>query len=162
VVVQHINAAFAESLAGWLAASSRLKIRVARDGDALTPGAVLIAPPHQHMVIPQRGRVVLRPGEARDGHMPSATTLLESAAKAYGKRAVGVILTGMGTDGAEGMLAVKQAGGHTVAQNQESCVVFGMPGAAIAKGAVEHVVHGDDVSAVLLKLVRGEAVRAVG
>lgn len=162
VLVQHINAAFAESLAGWLAASSRLKIKVARDGDALTPGVVLIAPPNQHMVIPQRGRVVLRPGEARDGHMPSATTLLESAAKAYGKRAVGVILTGMGSDGADGMLAVKQAGGHTVAQNQESCVVFGMPGAAIAKEAVEHVVHGDDVSAVLLKLVRGEAVRSVG
>jgi two-component system chemotaxis response regulator CheB len=69
---------------------------------------------------------------------------------------VGVILTGMGSDGADGMLAIKTAGGRTVAQNQESCVVFGMPGAAIAKGAAEQAVHADDISAALLKLARGE------
>ncbi len=156
VVVQHINSAFAESLAGWLAASSKLKVKLAKDGDALVPGEVLIAPPGQHLVIPSRGRVSLRPGEPRDGHMPSASMMLESAAKSYGRRTVGVILTGMGTDGADGMMAIKTAGGRTVAQNQESCVVFGMPGAAIAKNAAEQVVHGDDLSSALLKLARGE------
>ncbi len=110
VIVQHINAAFAESLAGWLANSSRLKVRLAQDGELLMPGHVLIAPPGMHMVIPFRGRVSLKPGVERDGHMPSATVLLESAAKAYGRRALGVILTGMGEDGAAGMLAIKQAG----------------------------------------------------
>ena len=79
-----------------------------------------------------------------------------SAAKAYGRRTVGLILTGMGADGADGMVAIKSAGGRTVAQSQESCVVFGMPGVAIARNAVEHVAHGDDLAAVLLKLARGE------
>ena len=77
--------------------------------------------------------MALRPGVERDGHMPSGTVLLESAAKAYGRRAVGLILTGMGEDGADGMLAIKQAGGLTLAQNEESCVVFGMPGAAVER-----------------------------
>ena len=155
-IVQHINAAFAESLAGWLANSSRLKVRLAQDGELLMPGHVLIAPPGMHMVIPFRGRVSLKPGVERDGHMPSGTVLLESAAKAYGRRALGVILTGMGEDGAAGMLAIKQAGGITVAQNEESCVVFGMPGAAVERNAVDHLVHGDEVSASLLRLTRGE------
>lgn len=156
VIVQHINAAFAESLAGWLGSSSKLKVKLAREGDALTPGTVLIAPPGHHLVIPTRGRVALRTGDPKDGHIPSASMLLETAAKAYGRRTVGVILTGMGTDGADGMLAIKNAGGKTIAQSEESCVVFGMPGAAIAKKAVDHVVHGDDMSQSLVKLARGE------
>lgn len=155
-IVQHINAAFAESLAGWLAASSKLKVKVAHDGDPLVPGMVLIAPSDKHLVVPQRGKVALIGGEPRDGHIPSGTLLLESAAKAYGRRTVGVILTGMGADGADGMWAIKSAGGRTVAQSQESCVVFGMPGAAIARNAVEHVAHGDDLAGVLMKLARGE------
>ena len=156
VIVQHINAAFAESLAGWLAASSKLKVKVAQDGDSLVPGLVLIAPPALHLIVPQRGKVALKSGEPRDGHIPSATLLLESAAKAYGRRTVGMILTGMGADGADGMVAIKSAGGRTVAQSQESCVVFGMPGAAIARNAIEHVAHGDDLGGVLIKLARGE------
>jgi len=155
-VVQHINAAFAESLAGWLAASSRLKVKLAVDGDPLVPGMVLLAPPNLHLTISARGKVAVKPGEQRDGHTPSATLLLESAAKTYGRRAVGVILTGMGADGADGMLAIKNAGGVTLAQNQESCVVFGMPGAAIAKNAVDHVLHGDGIAAALLKLAKGD------
>jgi two-component system chemotaxis response regulator CheB len=156
-IVQHINAAFAESLAGWLAGASKLKVRLARDGEQLLPGNVLIAPPGQHLVIPSRGRVALRAGVERDGHMPSGTVLLESAAKAYGRRALGLVLTGMGEDGAEGLLSIKQAGGLTLAQSEESCVVFGMPGAAVARKAVEHLVHGDDIAATLVRLTRGEA-----
>jgi len=157
VVVQHINASFAESLAGWLAASSKLKVRLAADGALLLPGEVLLAPPGKHLIIPVRGRVSLLSGEPRDGHLPSGSLLLESAAKAYGRRAVGLILTGMGYDGAEGMVALQKAGGRTLAQSEESCVVFGMPGAAISKRAVDHVIHGDELSAALLKLARGES-----
>jgi two-component system chemotaxis response regulator CheB len=113
------------------------------------------------MHIPFRGRVGLRSGVERDGHMPSGTVLLESAAKAYGRRTLGLILTGMGEDGAEGMLAIKQAGGLTLAQNEESCVVFGMPGAAVARKAVDHVIHGDDIAGTLVRLARGESL-AVG
>ncbi|HYO56688.1 chemotaxis-specific protein-glutamate methyltransferase CheB [Archangium sp.] len=156
VVAQHINAAFSESLAGWLANSSKLKVRLAQDGEQLLPGNVLIAPPGQHMVIPFRGRVALRPGVERDGHMPSGTVLLESAAKAYGRRTLGLILTGMGEDGADGMLAIRHAGGLTLAQNEESCVVFGMPGAAVARKAVDHLVHSDDIAGALVRLARGE------
>ncbi|HEX5749994.1 MAG TPA: chemotaxis-specific protein-glutamate methyltransferase CheB [Archangium sp.] len=160
VIVQHINAAFSESLAGWLANSSKLKVRLATDGEQLLPGNVLIAPPGQHMSIPFRGRVALRPGVERDGHMPSGTVLLESAAKAYGRRTLGLILTGMGEDGADGMLAIKQAGGLTLAQNEESCVVFGMPGASVARKAVDHLVHGDDIAGALVRLARGEMLTA--
>jgi two-component system, chemotaxis family, protein-glutamate methylesterase/glutaminase len=157
VLVQHINSAFADSLAGWLAASSKIKVRLAKDGDALVPGEALVAPPGYHMVIPARGRVLLRPGEPKDGHLPSGTLLLESAAKTYGRRTVGVVLTGMGSDGADGMLAIQNAGGRTLAQSQESCVVFGMPGAAIHRKAVQHVVHGDEMASALVRLARGES-----
>jgi two-component system, chemotaxis family, protein-glutamate methylesterase/glutaminase len=156
VVVQHINAAFADSLVGWLGTSAKLKVRAAKDGDLLTPGTVLIAPSGFHLTIPSRGRVAVQPGEPRDGHLPSATLLLESAAKSYGKRTVGVILTGMGNDGVDGMAAIRAAGGKTIAQSQESCVVFGMPGAAIGRGVVDYIVHGDDVGKALLRLARGQ------
>lgn len=156
LIVQHINAAFADSLVGWLGTSAKLKVRGAKDGDLLTPGTVLIAPSGSHLTVPSRGRVAVIPGEPRDGHLPSATMLLESAAKAYGKRVVGVILTGMGNDGVDGMAAIRAAGGKTIAQSQESCVVFGMPGAAIAKGVVDHVIHGDDVGKALVRLARGQ------
>jgi len=160
-IVQHINASFSESLAGWLASASKLKVRLAQDGDSLMPGSVLVAPPGKHMVIPSRGRVALLGGDARDGHIPSGTSLLESAARVYGRRTLGMVLTGMGTDGAEGMSAIKAAGGRTLAQSEESCVVFGMPGAAIARKAVDQVVHADDLSQAVLRLVRGEPVARV-
>lgn len=156
LIVQHINAAFADSLVGWLGTSAKLKVRGAKDGDLLTPGTVLIAPSGSHLTVPSRGRVAVIPGEPRDGHLPSATMLLESAAKSYGKRVVGVILTGMGNDGVDGMAAIRAAGGKTIAQSQESCVVFGMPGAAIAKGVVDYVIHGDDVGKALVRLARGQ------
>ncbi len=155
VLVQHINSAFAESLVGWLQTSSKLKVRVAKDGDLLTPGVVLIGAANAHLTVAQRGKVSVKDGLPHDGYLPSASLLLESAAKAYGKRCLGVILTGMGTDGIEGMAAIKAAGGKTVAQSQESSVVFGMPGGAIARGVVDSVVHGDDLAAALVRLARG-------
>lgn len=162
VLVQHINASFAESLAGWLGAASKLKVRLAQDGDALVPGQVLIAPSNVHLVVAGRGRVALRPGEPRDGHIPSASLLLETAAKTYGRRAVGMILTGMGSDGADGIATIKGAGGKTIAQSQDSCVVFGMPAAAIARNAVDFIVHGDELSQALVRLARGEQPAARG
>jgi len=157
LIVQHINAAFASSLLSWLADSSKLKVKEAKDGDVLAPGTVLVAPADAHLSISGRGKVAVQPGPARDGHLPSANTLLESAAKVYGRRAVGVILTGMGNDGVDGLAAIRAAGGKTVAQNQESSVVFGMPGAAVARGLVDQQVHGDELAELLVKLARGQA-----
>jgi two-component system chemotaxis response regulator CheB len=156
LIVQHINAAFAESLVGWLGTTAKLKVRTAKDGDLLTPGTVLVAPPGSHLTVPSRGRVALMAGEPHDGHMPSATLLLSSAARVYGKRAVGVILTGMGVDGVEGMAAVRAHGGKTIAQSQDSCVVFGMPGAAIGRGVIDHVIHGDELGRALTRMSRGQ------
>ncbi len=90
VVAQHINQAFSDSLVSWLQGSSKLKVRVAKDGDLLTPGVVLIAPADAHLTIPSRGRVAVAAGPSKDGHLPSGSLLLESAATAYGRRAVGV------------------------------------------------------------------------
>ena len=160
-IVQHINAAFSESLVGWLASSSKLKVKVAKDADLLTPGSVLLAPPEAHLIISARGKVSVQPGAARDGHLPSGSSLLESAAKIYARRAVGVVLTGMGNDGVDGLAAIRGAGGKTLAQSQESSVVFGMPGAAIARGIVDHVVNGDDLAATLSRLARGQDVARV-
>lgn len=160
-IVQHINAAFSESLVGWLAASSKLKVKIAKDNDLLTPGSVLLAPAEAHLLISSRGRVTVQPGAPRDGHLPSGTLLLESAARTYQRRSVGVILTGMGNDGVDGLAAIRNAGGKTIAQSQESSVVFGMPGAAIARGIVDHVVSGEDLAAALVKLARGQEVARV-
>jgi two-component system chemotaxis response regulator CheB len=156
VVAQHISQAFSDSLVSWIQGSSKLKVRVAKDGDLLTPGTVLIAPPDAHLTIPSRGRVAVKPGPSKDGQVPSGTLLLESAATAYGRRAVGVILTGIGTDGVDGIAAIRAQGGVTIAQSQDSAIVFGMPGAAISRGVVDHVVHTDELARVLLRLVRGE------
>ena len=116
---------------------------------------VLVAGTAAHVTIPHRGRVSVKEGPLVDGHQPSATLLLESAARAYGRRCVGLILTGMGHDGADGMVAIKNAGGKTIAQSQDSCVVFGMPGAAIAKGAAEFIIHGDDLSEAVVTFAKG-------
>ena len=156
LLVQHINAAFTDSLSGWLQSSSKLRVKIAADGDPMTPGSLLIAPSNQHLVVASRGKVGLRTAPPRDGHCPSGSTLLESAASVYGRRAVGVILTGMGSDGADGMAAIHAAGGVTIAQNQESCVVYGMPGAAAARGAVKHFVHGDELAGTLMAVARGQ------
>ena len=158
-IVQHINPSFAESLASWLDAASPLKVRLAREGDRLVAGEVLIAPPDQHLTI-ARGRVQLKAGPPRDGHIPSASALLESAGVAFGPGVVGVVLTGMGSDGAEGLATVKRQGGRTIAQSKESCVVFGMPAAAIALGCVDHVVGSEELSAMLVRLAKGLPVHA--
>ncbi len=154
VVVQHISPAFAGSLVEWMQSATKLKVQVAKEGDLLTPGVVLIGATAAHVTIPSRGRISVTAGDPKAGYLPSATLLMESAAQAYGKRCLGVILTGMGHDGAEGMLAIRNAGGRTIAQSQDSCMVFGMPGAAIAKGAVEQIVHADQLASAVLQHAR--------
>ena len=154
VVVQQISPAFAGSLVEWMQSATKLKVQVAKEGDLLTPGVVLIAATAAHVTVPARGRISVTAGDATGGYLPSANLLLESAAKSYGKRCLGLILTGMGHDGAEGLLAIRTAGGRTMVQSQESCMVFGMPGAAIAKGAAEQIIHADELASAVMKLAR--------
>jgi two-component system chemotaxis response regulator CheB len=152
-VVQHIADGFTEGLASWLASESNLQVREARDRDPLTPGRVLVAPSGRHLLVAD-GMARLSNAPAVDTFKPSVTPLFASAARAYGSRVCGVILTGMGRDGAEGLKAIKDAGGPTLAQDEATSVVFGMPRAAIEIGAVDRVLPLDEVARALVELTR--------
>ncbi|HLA77598.1 MAG TPA: chemotaxis response regulator protein-glutamate methylesterase [Vicinamibacteria bacterium] len=142
VVVQHMPVGFTEMLAQRLNQASAVQVREARDGEPLRNGTVLIAPAGRHIRVRHlepEPIVLLGGGPAVSGHCPSADVLFHSVAAEFGRRSVGVLLTGMGEDGASGLLAVRRMGGRTLAQDEESSVVFGMPKAAILRGAVEQV-----------------------
>jgi two-component system chemotaxis response regulator CheB len=152
-IVQHIADGFTEGLASWLAQESRLEVREAEDGEMLRPGRVLLAPTGRHLVV-GKGVAHLSDAPAVDTFRPSVTPLFLSAARAYGARCCGVILTGMGRDGADGMKALKEAGAHTIAQDEASSAVFGMPRAAIELGAVDRILSLDEIPRALLEVVR--------
>ncbi len=152
-VVQHIADGFTEGLASWLATESRLDVREAEDGSPLRPGRVLLAPTGRHLLVIE-GVARLSDAPPVDTFKPSVTPLFVSAARAYGARACGVLLTGMGRDGAEGLRAIKDAGGLTIAQDEATSAVFGMPRAAIELGAVDRVLPIDDIPRALLELCR--------
>jgi two-component system chemotaxis response regulator CheB len=142
LIVQHIPVGFTRSLADRLASRSALVVREAQDNEPIRPGHVLIAPAGIHMKVQVRGgaatiRLDDQPGDSL--HRPSADVLMSSVAKAFGKRAVGVVLTGMGSDGTVGLRDIRKAGGRTLAESEESCVIYGMPKAAIEAGVVDRV-----------------------
>ncbi|MGN0427343.1 MAG: chemotaxis response regulator protein-glutamate methylesterase [Agathobacter sp.] len=142
VVVQHMPAGFTDMYAKRLNDQYCLTVKEAKNGDVVRPGQVLIAPGGdlQMEVIKtnQEYQVVLKKGPKVNGHCPSVEVLFNSVAKAAGKRAVGIILTGMGGDGAKGLLSMRQAGAHTIGQDESTCVVYGMPRVAYELGAVEY------------------------
>ncbi len=136
LVVQHLAAGFAPHLASWLRTVCPLQIRVAAHGDILQPGVVYIAPTEQHMALKSAERLEVsaeRPPVR--GQRPSGDVLFDSMVRHWREGAIGVILSGMGDDGAQGLLALRRAGALTLAQERDSCVVYGMPGAAVALGA---------------------------
>jgi len=143
LIVQHMPQGFTRSLAERLALRSALPVREAQDGDVVTSGQVLIAPAGLHMKLRRRGeRVKVWLDEEPKGslHRPSADVLMASAAKAYGPKALGVILTGMGSDGVQGLRAIREAGGPALAESEETCVIYGMPKAALEAGVVDRSV----------------------
>lgn len=140
VIVQHMPANFTAPFAERLNALCAMEVREARNGDSITPGVVLIAPGDYHMVVRRSGAryyVEIGSGEKVSGHRPSADVLLNSVAKIAGANAIGAILTGMGGDGARGLLAMRNAGARTIGQDEASCIVYGMPKVAYELGAVE-------------------------
>lgn len=153
LIVQHLTSGFGEGLAGWLNQKTPLEVRLARHGDAPQPGKVYIAPEEYHLTINRQGLLALDKEPPYHGLRPSANPLFHSVAQVYGATAVGVILTGMGNDGAAGLQAMRQAGAHTIAQDQASCVVFGMPRAAIELEAAEQVQPLNRIARALLDLV---------
>ncbi len=142
VVVQHMPVGFTAMLAQRLNQASAVAVREARDGEPLRNGTVLIAPAGRHIRVRHlepEPIVLLSGGPAVSGHRPSVDVLFHSVAAEFGRRSVGVLLTGMGEDGASGLLAIRRMAGRTLAQDEESSVVFGMPKAAIQRGAVDQV-----------------------
>ncbi|HEY3293825.1 MAG TPA: chemotaxis response regulator protein-glutamate methylesterase [bacterium] len=142
VVVQHMPQAFTKAFAERLNGLCAVEVREAVSGDTLRPGLVLIAPGNMHMVLQRSGAVysvAVKDGPRVHHQRPAVDVLFRSVARHAGPNAVGVILTGMGADGAEGMLEMKQAGARTLAQDEATCVVYGMPKEAVAVGAVERV-----------------------
>ena len=147
LVVQHVNGSFAEAIARSLNADVAPRVSLAHPDRALSPGEVMLASGDTHhlMVAPRstpfsRLRCAMRPDGPISGHRPSVDALFHSAARHMGDKALGILLTGMGRDGAQGLHALAQAGAHTIAQDKDSCVVFGMPRAAIELGAAKSIV----------------------
>jgi two-component system chemotaxis response regulator CheB len=155
VVVQHMPEGFTEMFARRLNELCSLRVKEAQSGDVLQAGRVLICPGSKHIKVKRltMGDIVVLNEDARvNGHRPSADVLFNSAAEEFGPQTVAVIMTGMGDDGAEGLGAVKRAGGMTIAQSEESCVVYGMPKAAIERGYATRVIALDGLSSTLQAL----------
>lgn len=157
VVVQHIPPMFSAMFAQRLDSQTALRTKEARTGDFIDPGTVLIAPGDRHLRIKRsanRYRAECFSGEKVGGHRPSVDVLFGSAASEAGQRAIGVLLTGMGADGARGLLAIRNAGGRTIGQDEPSSVVYGMPKAAFDLGAVEIQAPLARIPQILLELLR--------
>ncbi len=155
VIVQHMPEKFTKSFAARLNSVTKISVKEAEDGERVVPGLALIAPGNRHIVMRRSGAsyyVQVKDGPLVKRQRPSVEVLFNSVARYAGKNAIGVILTGMGSDGAEGLLKMKKSGAVTIAQDENSCVVFGMPQEAIKAGAVDHVVRLTQISDKLVEL----------
>ncbi|MBI5589346.1 MAG: chemotaxis-specific protein-glutamate methyltransferase CheB [Deltaproteobacteria bacterium] len=152
-IVQHISPGFVHGFAESLAPSCKLPVHVPEHGEPVLPGHVYLAPDGVHMGVGKGGRIGLVSAPPMDGMRPSISFLFRSVADVFGRKAIGVLLTGMGRDGADGLKAMKEKGAVTIAQDEESCVIFGMPAEAIRLGAATHVLSPEKITAALVKLV---------
>ena len=154
VIVQHMPEKFTASFAQRLNTLCEMTVKEAKNNDTVLRGHVLIAPGNKHMLLKRSGAryyVEVKDGPLVSRHRPSVDVLFRSAARYAGKNAIGIIMTGMGDDGASGMLEMKQAGAYNIAQDEESCVVFGMPNEAIKKGGVDKILPLSGIPAAMLK-----------
>jgi two-component system, chemotaxis family, protein-glutamate methylesterase/glutaminase len=156
VIVQHMPANFTTAFAARLNDICQISVKEAEDNDSVTPGTALIAPGNYHMIFRRSGAryyVEVKTGPMVHHQRPAVDVLFKSTAKYAGANAIGVILTGMGADGAEGLLEMKKMGASTIAQDEKSCVVFGMPKEAIKLGAADKVVSLDLIAQEIIKMV---------
>ena len=156
VVVQHMPAGFTTAFAERLNSLCQVRVKEAENGDSVIPGTALIAPGNFHMLLKRSGAryyVEIKNGPSVHHQRPAVDVLFKTTAKYAGPNSIGVILTGMGADGAEGLMAMKQAGATTIAQNEKTCVVFGMPKEAIKLGAVDKVVALNSITSQIIKMV---------
>jgi two-component system, chemotaxis family, protein-glutamate methylesterase/glutaminase len=156
MVVQHIARDFTAGFADWLAGSSVLQVKLAEGGEHMRAGVVYIAPDDAHLGVSSDGRVRLANGPPIGGFRPSATHLFESAARVYNSRLVAVILTGMGSDGADGLQQARSTGAYVVAQDEATSVVFGMAHEALRRGAVDVMLPLEEIAGRLVELTTKE------
>jgi two-component system chemotaxis response regulator CheB len=162
LVVQHITAGFTAGFVEWLRQHTPLDVRVANPEDRAVPGSILIAPEGRQLEALPGGAVRATSRKPRGVHLPSADTLLSSLASVYGPKCVGALLTGMGSDGAAGLLEIRRAGGFTLAQDEETCVVFGMPREAVRRGAVDRSMAPASMAGLLRRMVERSGRREGG
>jgi two-component system, chemotaxis family, protein-glutamate methylesterase/glutaminase len=155
ICTQHISEGFLAGLVSWLDADCQLKVKIAEMGEKPVAGTVYFAPEKNHLELDATGKFICTTKSTVDGHVPSVTVMFQSLANYYGKAAAGILLTGMGKDGAEGMAAISKAGGMTIAQDEKSCIVFGMPKEAIALGAVQHTLSLSEIAPFVTNKVIG-------
>ncbi len=153
LLVQHIAPGFIDGLAEWLAGQTRLAVKLAEAGEPLRPATVYLAPDHVQMGVAPGERIFLTKEPAADGFCPSVSYLFQRVAHVYGRSGVGVLLTGMGRDGAVGLQQLRDAGAVTIAQDEETSVIFGMPGEAIRLGAAEYVLSPEQIADMIRALV---------
>ena len=153
LIVQHISPGFLPGFAEVLTGSCKLPVSIPKDGAALKPGCVYLAPDGVHMCVGARGRIALVTNPPENGMKPSISYLFRTVADVFGPRAAGVILTGMGRDGADGLKSMREKGAVTIAQDEASSIVFGMPAEAVRIGAAAHVFSPDQIASFLAKLV---------
>ena len=154
VIVQHMPEHFTKAFADRLNGICAMEVREARHGDSVTPGLALIAPGDKHMLLQRDGArylVAIKDGARVHHQRPAVDVLFQTVARCAGRNAVAALLTGMGADGAAGMVALRESGAHTIAQDEESCVVFGMPKEAIKLGGADDILPLDEIPAALLR-----------
>ena len=156
VVVQHLDPRHRSLMAQIVGRRTRMPVAEAVDGIEMRPGSVYLAPPNRHMLVNRDGTISLTQTELVNFVRPSADLLFESVAAAYGERAIAVVLTGTGHDGAMGVTAIKKRGGTVIVQDEASSEFFGMPSSAIKTGTVDFILALDEIAAALQTLLAGE------
>ena len=163
VITQHMPEGFTKSFSDRLNTLCKIGVKEAEQGDRVLPGHAYVAPGHSHLLLARSGAnyvCELSKADPVNRHSPSVDVLFRSAANTAGKNAIGIILTGMGKDGAAGMKIMHEAGAHTFAQDEASCVVFGMPKEAIAQGGVDEIVPLNDMARRVLDHLNSLGTRA--
>lgn len=152
LVVQHVSPGFTSGLAQWLSSVTKLRVEVAAHGNHPKPGVVALAPDDYHLQLGRHGEIQLSQSAAYKGLRPSANPFFESLAQRYGKKSLGIVLTGMGDDGADGISLLHKSGSLTIAQDEKSCVVYGMPYQAVMRNAIDIQMNLEEIGLFLKQL----------
>jgi two-component system chemotaxis response regulator CheB len=151
LIVQHIAKGFVKGFVEWLSATSGIKLKIAEEGEQIEAGIGYIAPENFHMGVSRMSKIILSDQSNENGLKPSVSYLFRSVAQSFGPNAIGVLLTGMGKDGADELKTMKDQGARTIVQSKESCVVFGMPAEALFIGAADQALSPENISEILVK-----------